>query len=72
MQKIYLERREVDYEFIVKIAQACMGGKSEEGTVGLDDGSMIDEMSEEQIADMRDMLGDDFDRIYGDNEPEQD
>jgi hypothetical protein len=69
-QKIYLERREVDYEFIVKIAQACMGGgKSDDGAVGLDDGSMLEEMSDEQIADMKEMLGEDFAKLYN-QEPE--
>lgn len=64
---IYTERRQVDYDFIVKVASACVGGKSDEGTYELDDGEGLDEMNEAELQNLKDMLGDDYETLYGDN-----
>lgn len=45
-----------------------MGGSSEEGTYDIDDGEGIEEMTPEQEAEMREMLGEDYDRIYNKQE----
>lgn len=63
-QKIYADRKQVDFDFLCKLAQAALGGKSEEGTVELDSGDGLDEVSEDQEAALRAALGDDYDKIY--------
>lgn len=65
-QKVYFDRKKADYDFIVQVATACMGGGgNSEGTVSMDNGDGLDEMTPEQEQDLRDMLGTDYDLIYG-------
>lgn len=49
----------------MELTSAALGGGKKEDEVGLDTGEGMDELTEEQIAEMKIMLGDDFDRIYG-------
>ena len=43
--------------FIVDLVSAIYGGKKSEDEIGLDDGSGADELTEEQIANMIEQLG---------------
>lgn len=59
--KEYAEKKSYDYEFLTELATAAFGGgNSTEGAVGLDDGEGVDEMTDDQEAAMRLMLGDDY------------
>jgi len=63
-----VEKRSVDYDFLVQLATAALGGKSSEEQVGVDTGEGIEEMTAEQEANLRAMLGADFNTDYGNNE----
>lgn len=57
--------REQGYKFLVDLASAALGGKSSsEGEVGLDSGEGMEEMSEEDLAAMKLMLGKDFNKQF--------
>lgn len=62
--KEYAQKRQQDYKFLLELTSAALGGGKKDGEIGLDDGQGIEEMTEEQEANMRAMLGDDFDRVY--------
>lgn len=59
------ERTNTFCTFLVDLVSAIYGGKKEDGEIGLDDGEGMDELTDEQIAEMKIMLGDDFERLYG-------
>ena len=52
---------------MTQLASAALGGgsKSSEGSVGQDSGEGLEFMSVEQFNDMKEMLGDDFLKTYG-------
>lgn len=56
-------------EFLVELTSAALGGgkKSAEGSVGMDTGEGMEELTEEQIAMWKDVLGEqEFARMYPD------
>ena len=68
----YAERRTIDYEFLVELASAALGGgKSDEHTVDLDGGEGLEDMTPEQEEALRAALGADFDKLYGQEESEE-
>lgn len=62
--KIYAERKRTDFDFLVKLAEWCFGGSSDE-SYDVDTGEGIEDMTEEQEAALRLALGEDFDKLYG-------
>jgi hypothetical protein len=63
----FVERRSMDYEFLVNLAKAALGGDSKkEGEYGMDDGEGFEERTEEQDAELRAALGDDYYALFGD------
>ena len=50
----------------MELTSAALGGGKKEDEVGLDTGEGMDELTEEQIAEMKIMLGEDFARLYPD------
>ncbi len=61
------ERTNTFASFLVDLTTAAMGGGNKHNEVGLDDGDGLDEMTDEQIENLRDMLGEeDFARMYPD------
>jgi len=64
-QKIYVERKKADFDFLVELATACLGGKKSDGEISIDSGEGLDEMDEEQEEALRRALGDDFDKVMG-------
>lgn len=65
-EKDRAKRRQVDYEFLIELASAALGsGKKSDGSYDLDSGEGLENMTEEQEAELRLALGDDFDKIYG-------
>jgi hypothetical protein len=69
-QKIYFDRTSANLEFLVSLTQAALGGKrqSAEGEIeaSLDDGEGLDELTDEQIANLKQVLGKDFASLYPD------
>lgn len=64
-QSEWVQKRSADYDFLVSLAKAALGGKSSSGDeVGLDDGEGIDEMSEEDMAGLKLALGKDFHKQF--------
>ena len=65
--KDWASKRKLDYEFLIDLASAALGGKKKgEGEYGLDEGDGLDEMTPEQEQDWREILGDaEFERLYG-------
>lgn len=56
-------------EFLVSLASSCFGGGGDkEGVVGKDDGEGLEELTEEQYANLKAALGDDFSKQYPDYE----
>lgn len=60
----YVEKKKVDFDFLVQLATAALGGKQKD-TFGEDTGEGVHERTEEQDAAMRAMLGEDYDRVVG-------
>lgn len=58
----YVDRRSQDYEFLVKLAKAALGGK-DDNQVGLDTGDGLEERDASQDEALKAMLGDDYDRV---------
>jgi hypothetical protein len=65
--KELVQLKSADYKFLIELASAALGGKSKkgDGQYELDDGEGLDEMTPEQEAELRQALGDDFDKLYG-------
>jgi hypothetical protein len=63
--KDFVEKKQIDYQFLIDLAKAALGGGGKDETFGLDTGEGIEEMTPEQEAAMREALGEDFSRIYG-------
>lgn len=60
------ERTQAFCEFLVELVSAIYGGKKED-EITLDTGEGMDDLTDEQIAEMKIMLGDaDFARLYPD------
>lgn len=59
----YAELRRQDYEFLVELAKAALGGGTKEGEYALDSGEGLEDLSDEQAALLREALGDDYDRV---------
>ena len=58
--------RNIDYQFLVDLASAALGGKkNDDASFGMDTGEGADEMTDDQEAALRAALGEDFDGIYG-------
>lgn len=55
----------MDYQFLTDLACAALGGKKQEGVYELDSGDGLDTMTPEQEAELREALGEDFDKVYG-------
>jgi hypothetical protein len=73
MKKLYIlknkeqnDRMQTFCTFLVELVSAVYGGKKSDDEVGLDDGEGIDELTDEQIEQMKAMLGDDFAKLYPD------
>jgi len=68
--KIYYDRFNLAVEIAVDIVSAALGGKKKktEGEVGIDSGDGLEELTEDQEAALREALGEDFDKIYGQTE----
>jgi len=64
--KEYSEKVGALCTFAVDLVSAIYGGKKEEGEIGLDTGEGMDDLTDEQIAEMKIMLGPDFNRLYPD------
>lgn len=64
--KDYAKKKQIDYQFLIDLAQAALGGgKKQEGEYGMDTGEGIEEITPEQEAALREALGDeDFERMY--------
>lgn len=63
-QREWAERKEMDYEFLVQLAQAALGGKKKEDEYTLDTGEGLDELDYDKIAGLKLALGSDFKAIY--------
>ena len=65
-KKSWAEQRKIDYDFLVSLATAALGGKSKtEGEVGQDSGEGLEYLTNEQFNDLKEMLGSDFEKQYG-------
>lgn len=64
-QKEQLERTSAFCEFLVELATACFGGSKKQDEVNIDTGEGIDELTDEQLQQMKEMLGPDFEKMYG-------
>ena len=73
LKKFYIQKNKEDNQqlqslctFLVDLVGAVYGGKKSDGEVGLDDGEGMEDLTDEQLADMKLMLGEqDFERLYG-------
>jgi hypothetical protein len=63
--KEYVDKRKVDFDFMIQLAKAALGSGSGEDGYTLDTGEGIEDMTDEQEAELRLALGDDFDKLYG-------
>jgi hypothetical protein len=65
--KEYADKKQIDFQFLIDLAKAALGGGggSDNDNYGLDTGDGLDDMTEEQETEMRLVLGDDFDTLYG-------
>lgn len=59
------KKRQVDYEFLIDLASAALGGKANTDSYDLDSGEGINDMTEDQEKALREALGEDFEKIYG-------
>ena len=67
-QKEYYDKRSADYEFLVSLASAALGGKSSEksaDSMGSDDGSGIESMELVDFNNLKKCLGADFEKQFG-------
>lgn len=72
LKKFYIQKNKEDNtqlqslcSFLVDLVGAVYGSKKSDGEVGLDDGEGMEDLTDEQIAEMKIMLGDDdFNRLY--------
>lgn len=63
--KDWANKKKIDYQFLVDLASAALGSKKNDRAIGMDDGSVEEELTEEQEAELRMSLGDaDFERLY--------
>lgn len=62
--KEYAEKKEIDYQFLVDLATAALGGGKKEDELLLDDGEGLDEITPEQEEALRAALGSDYDKLY--------
>jgi len=61
------ERTSTFCTFLVDLVGAIYGSKKEDGEIGQDTGDGLDDLTDEQIAEMKIMLGsEDFNRLYPD------
>lgn len=60
------ERIQAFCEFLVELTSAAFGGGKKEDEITLDTGEGLDDLTDEQIAEMKIMLGDDFAKVYPD------
>lgn len=65
-QKEQIDRTNAFCKFLIELTQAAFGGKKSEEEIGLDSGEGIDELSDEQLENLRNVLGEaDFQTMYG-------
>lgn len=66
-QKNWAKIKQTDYEFLIQLTTAALGGKSGKGEdeVGMDDGNGIEYMDLESFNNLKAMLGNDFAKVYG-------
>lgn len=65
-QKEVADRTNAFCEFLVELVSAAVGGGKSEDEIELDSGEGMEEMTEEQIQQWKEVLGDDFAKIYPD------
>lgn len=75
-QKIYFDRTSANYDFLVQLTQVALGGGKRQSTEGeieasLDNGEGIDELTDEQISNLKQVLGKDFASLYPDYAEEE-
>lgn len=64
-QKERAQSRNIDYQFLIDLASAALGGKKSEEGIGLDTGEGAEDMTPEQEAMWREVLGDsEYERMY--------
>ena len=60
----YSHKKKIDFKFLIDLAKAALGGGGKSSdAIPLDDGTGVAERTDEQDAAMREMLGDDYDRV---------
>jgi hypothetical protein len=65
-QQEYAELKQIDYQFLVELASAALGGGKKEGDYGVLEDDAFDELTEEQEKQWREVLGDaEFERKFG-------
>lgn len=61
--KDFVTKKEADYKFIIDVVGAIFGDGKSEGDYGKDTGDGITDRTDEQDASMREMLGDDYNKV---------